>query len=138
MTGRTKVDVRSALVKLLFHQREERGMTLIAERSRCVRVGEVHELVTTDHSGLTAGSRVDRVGFVGFTEIANAGVVDVGDVVVVGGRRIGSVIGFDDCHFPNHYNILIATDALHTATDLGLAVGERVDFLPAPDPLSET
>lgn len=127
-SGNTKRAIEGTLVKLLFHQRTERGMRLIPEQSRCVRAGEVHELVTTDHSGLSAGATVDRVGFLGFVEIEAAGVLDVGDDVLLGDRRIGVVAGFDECHFPNHYNVLIATDELQTATSLGLAVEQRIGF----------
>lgn len=130
----TKVAVTGSLVKLLFHQRTERGMTLIPEQSRCVRAGEVHELLTTDHSGLVAGSRVDRVGFIGFVEIGGAGVLDVGDLVVTAGRQIGVVAGFDECHFPNHYNVVVAAPGLLTATDLGLTPGQSVQFLPGTVP----
>jgi hypothetical protein len=127
----TKVVVHGDLVKLLFHQRTDRGMRLIEEQSRCVRVGEVHELVTTDQAGLGPGSRVDRVGFLGFAEIGVAGVVDVGDIVLAGSLPVGVVAGFDQCHFPNHYNILVHSPVLHTATDLGLVVGQRMWFHPA-------
>ncbi|WP_211293655.1 DUF6917 domain-containing protein [Lentzea kentuckyensis] len=127
-SGSTKRPISGALVKLLFHERTERGMKLIAEQSRCVRAGEVHELVTTDHSGLIGGDTVDRVGFLGFVEIDGAGVIDVGDDVLVGEVRIGVVAGFDECHFPNHYNVLIAADALATAATLGLEVEQRIRF----------
>ncbi|WP_084483760.1 DUF6917 domain-containing protein [Nocardia anaemiae] len=124
-----KVDMHGTVVKLLFHCRDDRGMELIPEASRCVRVGEVHELVTTDHRGLSGGARVDRVGFLGFVEIGNAGVIDVGDAAVIGERIIGTVVGFDACHFPNHYNVIIESDRLHTATDLGLTVGQTIHFV---------
>lgn len=130
MTGSetVKIDVRGTLVKLLYHRRLDRGMTLIPEQSRCVRAGEVHELVTTDQDGLRPGDRVDRVGFLGFVEISGAGVLDVGDRVVCDGAEIGKVVGFDACHFPNHYNVLIGSTTLHTGDDLGLRVGRHVDF----------
>ncbi|MFR9770783.1 DUF6917 domain-containing protein [Nocardia sp. SC052] len=124
-----KLDVQGTLVKLLFHRREDRGMELIPETSRCVREGEVHELVTTDHEDLSGGARVDRVGFLGFVRIDNAGVIDVGDLALIGERSIGAVAGFDACHFPNHYNIIIESDRVHTATDLELMVGQQIRFV---------
>jgi hypothetical protein len=126
--GVSKVAVSATLVKLLFHRRTERGMTIMAEQSRCVRAGEVHELLTTDQDGLTAGSRLDRVGFLGFVEIRNAGVLDAGDVVTCGDVRLGVLAGFDDCHFPNHYNVVLRADRLLTAADLALPVGGPVVF----------
>jgi len=30
-----------------------------------------------------------------------------GDSVVIGGKTVGTIAGFDESHFPNHYNIVI-------------------------------
>lgn len=124
-----KLALEGRLVKLLRHASHTRGMTLIEARARCVSAGELHELVSTDQVGLAAGSRVDRVGFIGFMEATSAGVIDVGDAFYIGGQAIGVVLGFDECHFPNHYNILISTDRLLTATEIPTAApGAAVRF----------
>ena len=124
-----KRTVRGPLVKVLIHRREDRGMSLEPFASRCVRVGEVHELVTTDHTDAGPGARIDRVGFLGFLEVARAGVIDRGDSVRIGGRVVGTVLGFDACHFPNHYNILIAVPEPVTGADLRLAPETEVSFV---------
>lgn len=124
--------VAGTIVKVLIHRRNDRGMRLEEFASRCVRAGEVHELVTTDQHETAPGTRVDRVGFLGFAEIATAGVLDRGDEVWIGGRRIGHVLGFDACHFPNHYNILIQVPEPVTGLDLRLAPEDAVRVL-APD-----
>ncbi|GAA1248257.1 hypothetical protein GCM10009665_43940 [Kitasatospora nipponensis] len=121
--------VAGELVKVLLHRREDRGMTVEPYRSRCVRAGELHELVSTDVDDATAGTRVDRVGFLGFTEISRAGVIDSGDTVWIGGRPVGTVLGFDACHFPNHYNILISTGEPVTGEELGLVPETEVRFI---------
>ena len=123
--------VRGVLVKVLLHRRTERGMSLEPHASRCVRAGEVHELVVTDQYGAVAGTRIDRVGFLGFAELSCAGVIDRGDAVWAGSVRIGTVLGFDACHFPNHYNILISCRALLTGGDLELHPELPVTFAPA-------
>ncbi|QWF83842.1 DUF6917 domain-containing protein [Amycolatopsis sp. CA-230715] len=120
--------VRGALVKVLRHRRTERGMSLEPHASRCVQAGEVHELVTTDHTETEEGSRIDRVGFLGFAELSCAGVLDRGDEFWVGGRFVGTVLGFDACHFPNHYNILITADTPVSGEDLGLAPELPIEF----------
>ncbi|MFJ8441831.1 DUF6917 domain-containing protein [Kitasatospora griseola] len=126
-----KRTVTGTLVKVLLHSRTERGMSLEPFASRCVRVGEVHELVTTDQRDTAPGARIDRVGFLGFAEIAAAGVLDRGDEVFVGEHRVGTVLGFDACHFPNHYNVLIAADQLLTGEQLELRPELPVRFVPA-------
>lgn len=125
-----KRTVSSNVVKLLFHTRTERGMRLIPFAARCVTAGEVHELVSTDQVDPALGAIIDRVGFLGFVEIQKAGVIERGDLVHLGLRRIGLVVGFDDCHAPNHYNILIGTETLITAASEGLAVEDTVTFSP--------
>lgn len=90
----------------------------------------MHELVTTDHNDTTPGARVDRVAFLGFAELHNAGVIDRGDEVWIGNHLIGTVHGFDACHFPNHYNILINTPKPVSGNDLALAPEQPVTFRP--------
>ncbi|CAM02481.1 hypothetical protein A8924_3598 [Saccharopolyspora erythraea NRRL 2338] len=123
--------VRGTLVKVLLHRRDDRGMSLEPHASRCMRRGEVHELVTTDHRETAPGARIDRVGFLGFAEIACAGVIDRGDQFWVGDTVVGTVLGFDACHFPNHYNILISTTSPVTGADLDLRPELPIGFAPA-------
>jgi hypothetical protein len=35
------------------------------------------------------------------------GVLVRGDAVPIDGREVGTVVGFDECHFPNHLNIVL-------------------------------
>ncbi|HEU5157978.1 MAG TPA: hypothetical protein VFU43_13365 [Streptosporangiaceae bacterium] len=130
----SKRRIDAAVVKVLKHRREDRGMRLEPFASRCVRAGEVHELVTTDQADTTAGARVDRVGFLGFAEIANAGVIDRGDRVLVDGTPVGTVLGFDACHFPNHYNVLILTDRPTTGPELAVKPETKIAFVSAVEP----
>ncbi|GAA2796697.1 DUF6917 domain-containing protein [Saccharopolyspora taberi] len=123
--------VRGTLVKVLLHHRDERGMSLEPHASRCVQRGEIHELVTTDHVETAPGARIDRVGFLGFAEITAGGVIDRGDRFWIGENVVGTVLGFDACHFPNHYNILISTRTPVSGRDLGLSPELPVGFEPA-------
>lgn len=128
MENGAKRVVTGTVVKVLLHRRDERGMSLEPHASRCVREGEVHELVTTDHRETAAGARIDRVGFLGFAELHQAGVIDRGDEFWIDGRLVGTVLGFDGCHFPNHYNILIATPTPVSGADLRLRPEMPVAF----------
>lgn len=124
----SKREVTGTVVKVLVHNRVDRGMSLEPFASRCVRVGEVHELVTTSHADTAPGAQIDRVGFVGFAEIDRAGVIDRGDEVWIDSKLIGTVLGFDGCHFPNHYNILIHTTLPVSGAELGLKPEREVRF----------
>jgi hypothetical protein len=126
--------VEIVVVKVLVHRRDDRGMNLEPYGSRCVPAGEVHEFVTTDHRETRPGSRIDRAAFLGFAEITRAGVLDRGDRVWIGDRLVGTVLGFDACHFRNHYNVLIATAETMTGSDLGLLPETAVRVEPATGP----
>ncbi|MFC3453800.1 DUF6917 domain-containing protein [Amycolatopsis speibonae] len=123
-----KREVTARTVKVLVHHREDRGMSLEPFASRCVRAGEVHELVTTTQGDTTSGSRIDKVGFLGFVEIDCAGVIDRGDEVWIGTKLIGTVLGFDSCHFPNHYNVLIHAKRTISGEDISLKPEKEVRF----------
>lgn len=127
-----KREIAARVVKVLVHRRDERGMSLEPFASRCVREGEVHELITTNHEQTAPGARIDRVGFLGFAEMECAGVIDRGDEVWAGGSLVGTVLGFDSCHFPNHYNVLIHTPRPVTGADLGLKPETEVRFVQVP------
>nr|WP_223187532.1 hypothetical protein [Streptomyces sp. CBMA29] len=129
-----KRTVHGCVVKVLIHRRDDRGMALEPHASRCVRAGEVHELVTTDHTDSAPGARIDRVGFLGFVELDRGGVIDRGDTVRIAGRTVGTVLGFDACHFPNHYNILVHADTTVTGADLELTPETPVSFEQTPPP----
>lgn len=129
--GGAKRPVTGRLVKVLLHRRDDRGMTLESYASRCVRQGEVHELVMTDHPETAAGTRIDRVAFLGFAEISCSGVIDRGDELRIDGRLVGTVLGFDACHFPNHYNVLIFAGVPQTGLDLALEPEANIRFEPA-------
>jgi predicted dehydrogenase len=137
-----RAPAEATLIDLLFHRRADRGMTLSPWTSRCVRAGEIHELVTTTDRPELPGDRVDAVGFLGFAEFHGGTVLRRGDEVRVSRANasadaapqlLGAVVGFDECHHPNHYNVLIATDRLHSAETLDLRVGDDVLFTAAPD-----
>ncbi|MEV5986142.1 hypothetical protein AB0L85_14105 [Streptomyces sp. NPDC052051] len=120
--------VRGALVKVLVHRRTDRGMRLEEHAARCVRGGEVHELVSTDQWEPRPGARIDRVGFLGFVELECGGVIDRGDVVRIGDTVVGTVLGYDACHLPNHYNILIHAERPVSGRDLELRPEATVTF----------
>lgn len=123
------------VVKVLIHHRRERGMSLEPHASRCVRAGDIHELVTTDHVGTHEGARIDRVAFLGFAEFTRGGVLDRGDELRIGNLLVGTVLGFDACHFPNHYNVLISTGTPVSGGDLRLRPEATLSFTPPPVPL---
>ncbi|GIQ68046.1 hypothetical protein DUZ99_14560 [Xylanibacillus composti] len=128
MSPAVKRTVEARFVKLLFHKQEHRGMRLIEHETRCVRSGEIHEIVTTTHREAGSGDPIDRVGFLGFAEMCCGGIIERGDPVEIAGQVIGTVLGFDECHYPNHYNILIAVEETLTADDLGLTVEAGIRF----------
>lgn len=130
-----KRTLTARVVKVLVHYRDERGMLLEPHASRCVRAGDVHELVTTDHSQTEEGARIDRVAFLGFAEFDRGGVLDRGDRLWIGDRLVGTVLGFDACHFPNHYNVLIHADTPVSGRDLGAHPEDELSFTQPPAPL---
>ncbi|MFD8212270.1 Gfo/Idh/MocA family protein [Streptomyces sp. NPDC059697] len=133
----SKNPVSTKVVRLLFHVTENRGMTLSPWGSRAIPAGQIHELVTTTDRPSAEGDRVDRAGFLGFVEFQDPAMLCRGDEVWVrqpgrADRRIGTLAGFDECHYPNHYNVLIDSDRLWTAGDISLEPGDEIRFVEGP------
>jgi L-arabinose 1-dehydrogenase len=120
-----KAPLTAALVATFDRVRTDRAMTLAAYTTRCIRAGDVHEL-------LVAAPRTSRhetlqhVGYLGFAEFERGGVMEVGDAVTFAGRHAFRVLGFDETHAPNHLNIVLAAPQVTTGFRLGLEVGEML------------
>lgn len=123
-----KSDIQGRLVVVLDGQLESRGLELITQISRCVRRNDVHELIASDEPGLGAGSKVDKVAYLAFIEINQAGVLTIGDEVLWAGRVIGTVAGFDETHMPNHLNIVVSARERLSGADLKLQLGDSITF----------
>jgi hypothetical protein len=103
---------------------ERRGFQLVGYPTRVLRQRELHELIVTDEAPLDFNARVDRVAYQGFVEIGQAGVVARGNHVTIGGQ----VVGFDECHLPNHLNVIIYSPDRRGGQSRGLAIGDTVSF----------
>lgn len=118
-------------VEILDLQCDDRKLSLIAARSRVVRRHDIHELMLTDERDAAPGGTVNGVDYLGFVEFPAGGMLVYGDAVVISGRRIGTVAGFDESHFPNHYNVVIKGLCRATGVDLGQYPDDPVVFEPA-------
>jgi hypothetical protein len=49
-----------------------------------------------------------------------------GDKVVVAGRVLGEVVGFDETHMPNHLNIVVGANQRKSGFELDIAVGQQM------------
>jgi hypothetical protein len=107
-----------------------RGLKLIPQRTRCIKRFDVHELLLTDETGVSALSVVDRSFGLGFVEFLLGGIIVEGDIVTVRGQVVGNVAGFDETHLPNHQNILLRASSAVTGIGLGIQPGDQVLFEP--------
>jgi len=121
-----KVDVTGEMLLILDTEMDERGLNLIAPRTRALRRYEIHELLLTDEEEASPGKVVNRVAGIGFAEIEKGGVVVVGDRVLIEGAQIGEVAGFDETHMPNHLNIVIRAQKRVNGVRLGLHPRNKV------------
>ena len=121
-----------AFVAILGSMRHNRGLQLIFPKTRCCRHADIHEVLVTDQADAMPGDRIDRVAGVGFVEFDVGGVVAQGDRLIVGERRVGVVLGFDETHAPNHINIVVAAELLISGLELDLCVGDEARFVFEP------
>ncbi len=120
-----KRPVEGEIVALLHITFKDRGLKLIDTKSRALLRGEIHELMITDEAGAKQGGGADRVTVVAFFEVSTGGLIVAGDDVTVGGRKIGTLVGYDNTHMPNHMDILLRAGTLDEPT---MAIGEKVVF----------
>lgn len=123
-----KKDVDGSLVVILDGRMDDRGLELITPISRCLRTHDVHELIMTDEAGARPGEKVNKIAYLGFLEVASGGVIVSGDKVLLEEKCIGTLVGYDETHMPNHLNIVIQTDKLLTGIELGVGLGNKITF----------
>ena len=121
--------VSAEVVTVLRGTTKSRGLKLEAYRSRAVVAGDVHELMVTDQREAEPNTTVDSVGLIAFVAVESSGVLLVGSTVMVGGRSLGEVVGFDDTHMPNHQNICVYVDELTDGLGMGVELGTAVQFV---------
>jgi hypothetical protein len=117
--------VEGEIVALLHIAFEDRKLELIETKSRGLRIHEIHELMITDEDAVPGGG-ADRVRALAFFEVTSSGLVVVGDTVLVEDNEIGTLVGYDTTHMPNHMNIVAKAESLDEPR---LQVGDKIRFL---------
>ncbi|MDY0092899.1 MAG: hypothetical protein RBT80_09400 [Candidatus Vecturithrix sp.] len=123
-----KIDLVSHVVAILDAAVEKRGLEIIQPPTRVVNKDEVHELILTDQTTLAEDRRVDRIAYLAFVCFENSGVLQRGDKLMLGDVEIGTILGFDEAHMPNHQNIVLQTNTLQTGREWGLNLHAQLVF----------
>lgn len=126
-TGKTKRrEMKGRLVVVLGIISDRRGLQLIAQQSRALCKNEIHEIMTTDEADIGPGKTINSVAVIGFFEVTQGGVVLVGQPVFLNGKEIGTIAGFDETHFPNHYNIVVYSLKKFTGLEAGFKLNNKL------------
>lgn len=120
-----KKPLKGNLVVVLDGKYEERGLKLIDQPSRCLLKHEIHEIIATDESS-KPGDIVNKIAYIGFFAVKEGGVVVAGDEVRIGGKIIGKILGFDETHMPNHYNIVISCNERISGKERNLGLDDEI------------
>lgn len=120
-----KKQVEGKIVAVLNLKTPNRELNLISTASRAVKKSEIHELVGTPESA-KPGEKVNSAYYIGFFEVTQGGVILSGDSVWINDKKIGTILGYDETHMPNHLNIVIKIEDLKTGAELGVEVGDNI------------
>lgn len=111
-------------VAVMNFSNPKRGINLTEFRTRCLLKNEIHEFILCADD-TDPNSPIDKVFYLGFGEFTEGGVMEVGDTLYLDNKPFGTILGFDETHFPNHYNILIRTNNLKTGEELGVKAEDK-------------
>ena len=121
--------VQGGVVTVLDSTHEARGLKLISTYSRALKKNSIHELIATDESEQKPGGSANRIAYLAFFEVTRGGCIIVGETLLVNGKPIGDIIGFDETHEPNHINIIIGVKQRQTGAQLKISVGSKIKFV---------
>lgn len=122
----SKVDIKGRVVVVLDGLIDNRGLSLIKPPSRAFPAGTIIELIGTDEATASPGGNVDKIAYLAFVELTNGGVLLNGDPVYCNSHLIGSLVGYDDTHMPNHQNTIVRMDERKSGAQLGFALGDEI------------
>ncbi len=122
-------DTEGQIVDVLDLASDERGLSLMPQKTRVLCKNEIHELITTDEVDAGPNKTIKRVDYIGLFEVTRGGVIIEGDAVVVNNKEIGKIAGFDETHFPNHYNIVLLSHARISGYEAGIHLGDKVKIV---------
>ncbi|MDP2302814.1 MAG: hypothetical protein Q8N03_10380 [Ignavibacteria bacterium] len=122
----SKKEIRCEVVVVLDGKLENRGLNLIHPISRAFSTGTIIELIATDDVTAKPGNSVDNIAYIAFVELKNSGVLLTGDPVIWNGKEIGTIIGYDDTHMPNHQNTILSVNERIPGKQLGLKIGDEI------------
>lgn len=120
--------VEGEIVTVLDSMHDARGLKLMPTYSRALPQHSVHELIATDEVDKQPGQSADRIAYLAFFEVVRGGCVLVGETLLLEGEPIGTVLGFDETHEPNHLNIIIGVARRRTGRELQFGLGRRIRF----------
>jgi hypothetical protein len=121
-----KPDVNGRVVVVLKGLLENRDLNLITPISRTFPAGSIVELIGTDERTAGPGVAVQKIAYIAFVELLDAAVLVTGDPVSISGKRVGTIVGFDDTHMPNHQNTILRMEKRISGEELGLHPGDPV------------
>ena len=121
--------VEGEVVTVLDSLHEARRLNLIPTYSRALLKDSIHELIATDETGKQPGQAANRIAYLAFFEVQRGGCIIVGEKLRVDGQLVGTVVGFDETHEPNHLNIVIGVNRRQTGRQLGLSVSSKLCFV---------
>ena len=121
-----RIPIAGRIVAVLEGRLEDRGLQLISPPSRAVLRHEIHELILTDETEAGPGGKVERIAYLGFFEVAEGGIIRAGDAVIIAGRKVGVIAGYDETHMPNHLNIILKDEQRITGSELGIELGDEI------------
>ena len=122
--------INGKICVVLDARANNRGLELVPYPSRAVQKYEIHEIILTAEKDAGPTTQVNDISYLGYFEVFESGVIWVGDKVLVGGKEIGTLAGYDMTHFPNHMNIIVKIDEeLFTGLEAGVKVGMPITFI---------
>lgn len=108
---------------------------LLPVAPRAMYRGEIYEIFVTDDPDAAPGGVVKRFSLVGHFEVENSTFVRTGDRVTVGGKELGTIVGYNQCkalRAPDLavIHVYVRGKKLVTGKDLGLKLGDKVKTKP--------
>ena len=125
----SKSSIKFRIKAVMKNKRIDRKLKLSEYVTRCINKNQLHEFLIANDWNNDKNKLLNDISYIGFMECTECGVIEIGDTISDDkGIIVGTVIGFDYTHMPNHMNIVLKSASEETGKERNYKVNQEFEI----------
>ncbi len=125
----SKSSIKFRIKAVMKNKRIDRKLKLSEYVTRCINKNQLHEFLIANDWNNDKNKLLNDISYIGFMECIECGVIEIGDNFSDdNGTIVGTIIGFDYTHMPNHMNIVLKSVSTETGKERNYKVNQEFEI----------